>query len=75
MKNVTITLDEKVAQWARVWAARNNSSISRLTGELLRERMLEEEGYRAAMKQYFDRGPEILKKTGKYPGRDELHER
>ncbi len=75
MKNVTITLDEKVAQWAKVWAARNNSSISRLTGELLRQRMLEEEGYRAAMKQFFDRKPVLLKKKGKYPDRDELHER
>ena len=33
MKNVTITLDEEVARWARVMAAEQNTSVSRLVGE------------------------------------------
>ena len=74
MKNVTITLDEKVLKWARIWAARHNSSVSRLVGEMLRQRMVEEEGYKALMKQHLSSKPEKLKKTGRYPSRDELHE-
>jgi len=41
MKNVTITLEEEVARWARIMAAKENTSVSRLVGELLREKMLE----------------------------------
>jgi hypothetical protein len=51
MKNVTVTLDEDVARWARVWAARQNKSVSRLLGEMLRERMRHEEGYERAMEE------------------------
>jgi hypothetical protein len=42
LKNVTITLDEDVARWARIWAAERDTSVSRLVGELLREKMLED---------------------------------
>jgi hypothetical protein len=37
MKNVTITLDEKVARWARIRAAEEETSLSRLVGEMLRD--------------------------------------
>lgn len=75
MKNVTITLDEKVAEWARVWAARSNSSVSRLVGELLKQKMQDESGYTIAMNQFLSRNPQDLKKTGSYPSREDLHER
>jgi plasmid stability protein len=76
MKNVTITLDEEVARWARIRAAELETSVSRLVGEMLRERMLEEEDYRAAMQRYLSQLPETLKKDGaKYPSREELHDR
>jgi len=39
MNNVTITFDEEVARWHRVCAAKQNTSLSRLVGELLREKM------------------------------------
>jgi hypothetical protein len=39
LRNVTVTLEEEVAQWARVEAARRDTSVSRLLGELLKERM------------------------------------
>ena len=38
-RNVTVTLEEDVAQWARIEAARRDTSVSRLLGELLKERM------------------------------------
>jgi hypothetical protein len=39
LRNVTVTLDEDVAQWARIEAARRDTSVSRLLGALLKERM------------------------------------
>ena len=75
MKNVTVTLDEEVARWARVWAARHDTSVSRILGDLLRERMLREEGYEAAMQQYMAVAPRALKTSGGYPTRTEAHER
>ncbi|MBM3299242.1 MAG: hypothetical protein FJY85_04745 [Deltaproteobacteria bacterium] len=74
MKNVTITLDEDVALWARIRAAQLNTSVSRLVGELLRERMIEEQNYKVAMQQYLSAEPQILKKPGdRYPTREALH--
>jgi plasmid stability protein len=76
MKNVTITLDEKVARWARIRAAEQNTSVSRLVGELLQEKMRQEEDYRLAMEQYLAQEPRMLKKAGaRYPRREELHDR
>lgn len=39
LRNVTVTLEEDVAQWARIEAARRDTSVSRLLGALLKERM------------------------------------
>ena len=39
LRNVTVTLEEEVAQWARIEAARRDTSVSRLLGELLKDRM------------------------------------
>jgi hypothetical protein len=76
MKNVTISLDEEVARWARVQAAERNTSMSRLVGELLRQHMREEQTYDAAMKRHLSRKPKPLKRRGApYPAREELHER
>lgn len=76
MKNVTITLDEEVARWARIRAAELNTSVSRLLGQLLERLMLEEQNYHAAMKQYLSGEPRMLNEAGdEYPRRDELHER
>lgn len=40
LRNVTVTLEEDVAQWARVEAARQDTSVSRLLATLLKERMM-----------------------------------
>jgi hypothetical protein len=34
MKNVTVTLDDEVARWARIWAARHNTSVLKLLGDV-----------------------------------------
>lgn len=76
MKNVTITLHEEVARWARIRAAELDTSVSRLVGELLREKMVISKSYDGAMQRYLSMGPAKLKRPGsKYPRRGELHER
>src|SRR5579872_2838917 len=73
-RNVTITLDEDTARWARLEAARRDTSVSRLVGELLREHMRSEERYEAAMHAYLARGgdeapssPVALSRTRRAP--------
>jgi hypothetical protein len=75
MKNVTITVDEQVARWARIWAAEHDTSVSRLVGQLLCEKMEFEQGFRKAMKRDLARQPLRLKAAGRYPTREELHDR
>jgi hypothetical protein len=75
MRNVTITLDEETARWARVEAAQRDMSVSRLIGQLLREHMRAQTLYEDAMRRYLARAPTVLKDTGPYPAREELHDR
>ena len=76
MKNVTITLDEKTAAWVRVYAAKHNTSVSRMVGEMLQKHMREGQKYAEAMQQFLARKPVRLKRAGKrYATRDELHDR
>jgi len=76
MKNVTITLDEEVVRWARIRAAEEETSVSRLVGELLREKMRDEDNYQTSIQNYLAQSPLVLKKKGDdYPDREELHDR
>lgn len=75
MKNLTITVEEDVLRWAKVWAAKHDASVSRLVGEMLRERMLIDDAYDVAMEDFFAQQPERLKESGGYPKREELYDR
>jgi hypothetical protein len=76
MKNVTITLDQKTAAWARVYAAKQNMSVSRMVGEMLRQRMREAHEYDEAMRRFLGKSPVKLKRAGRrYATREELHDR
>lgn len=75
MRNVTVTLDEETARWARLEAARRDVSVSSLIRELLRERMGGQLAYAGAMERYLSRRASGLKRRGRYPSREELHER
>jgi hypothetical protein len=76
MKNVTITLSEEVARWARIRAAELNTSVSRLVGLMLREKMLDDEKYDQASREYLSQKPLKLRKPGaRYPKRGELYGR
>jgi hypothetical protein len=52
LRNVTVTLEEQVARWARIEAARQDTSVSRLLGAILRERMLQDEAYEKSMRRF-----------------------
>jgi hypothetical protein len=74
LRNVTVTLEEEVARWARIEAARKEMSVSRLLGAILRERMLDDDGYERAMRRALSRKP-FLKTDSKYLSREEAHDR
>jgi hypothetical protein len=74
LRNVTVTLEEDVARWARIEAARQDTSVSRLLGELLKERMLSNDSYEKAMRRALGRKP-FLRSDGRYLTREEAHDR
>jgi hypothetical protein len=74
LRNVTVTLEEEVAQWARIEAARQDTSVSRLLGALLRERMSVQDAYVKAMRRALERRP-FLRSDGRYLTREEAHDR
>jgi hypothetical protein len=76
MKNITITLDEKTAAWARSKAAEQDMSLSRFIGESLQRDMRQARDYERAMRRFFEGEPVTLKRAGdRYPKRSELHDR
>lgn len=73
---MTITLDVETAQWARVEAARRDTSVSKLISQLLREYMEDSHDYESAMRSYLARQTRPLKKpSDRYPTRETVHER
>ena len=72
MKNIRVTLEEKVARWARLEAARKETSVSRLLGDILKQRMLEKKSYERSMRRSLARKP-FLKTDGRYLSREEVH--
>ena len=74
LRNITITLDEEVARWARVEAAREDTSVSGMLAEILKERMEKRDAYEKAMRRALARKP-FLKSDGQYMTREEAHER
>jgi hypothetical protein len=76
MKNITIAVSEEVARWARVYAAEHETSISRMLGDTLREKMAADSSYARSMDRFLSKHPVNLRDRGeRYPGRDDVHER
>ena len=73
-RNVTVSLEEEVALWARLEAARRDTSVSRLLGDLLKEQMSREKRYEKAMRAALKRAP-FLRGEARSLSRDELHDR
>jgi hypothetical protein len=74
LRNVTVTLEETVARWARMEAARQDMSVSRLLAGILKERMEENDRYEKAMREALARKP-FPKSDGRYLTREETHDR
>jgi hypothetical protein len=70
MKNVTVTMEDSVAEWARLEAARRNTSVSRLVGELLAEKMRSDDAYERALQDWLHRERTWASDGGDYPGRE-----
>lgn len=74
MKNVTITVEDAALEWARIEAAKRNTSVSRLVGEMIAEKMRQEDAYTLAMQ-------DALKfeswgtSEGPFLSRDEMYDR
>jgi hypothetical protein len=74
LRNVTVTLEEPVARWARIEAARKETSVSRLLGGMLKERMLEKNAYEDAKRRALARKA-FFNSGGKYLSREDAHAR
>ena len=71
MKNVTVTMEDSVADWARMEAARRNTSVSRLVGEMLAEKMRRDDAYERAMREALEF--KSIPFEGRYLTRDEIY--
>ncbi|HKX40826.1 MAG TPA: CopG family transcriptional regulator [Burkholderiaceae bacterium] len=73
MKNVTVTMEDSVADWARLEAARRNTSVSRLIGEMLAEKMRHDDAYERAMQDWLQRDVTYRSDGSPYLTRDEIY--
>jgi len=55
MKNVTVSIKEGVADWESIEAARRDTSVWRLIGEMLAEKMRHDDAYERAMNEWLGR--------------------
>jgi hypothetical protein len=72
MRNVTITIDDDAYRWAKVEAAKTDTSLSRMLGEMLREKMVREDEYWKAYEEWKTLKPFSLG-GGPYPKREEIY--
>jgi hypothetical protein len=74
LRNITIALEENLARWARIEAARSDTSVSRFLAEILKERMMQKNDYESAKRRALARKP-FLKTDGRYLSREQAHDR
>ena len=74
LRNITLTLEEEVARWARIEAAKEDVSVSRFLAGILKQRMAAQDDYAKAMRRALARKP-FLKTDGRYLSREEAHGR
>lgn len=48
MKNLTITVEDSVLEWARIEAARRGTSVSRMVGDFMAEMQQRDDAYERA---------------------------
>lgn len=75
MRNITISLEEDLAKWVRVWAAEHDTSVSALLAKVLREKKEAESTYSHAYHSFLDSQPQKISHGRGYPTRDQLYGR
>ncbi|HAU57989.1 MAG TPA: CopG family transcriptional regulator [Comamonadaceae bacterium] len=73
MKNVTITVDDTALEWVRIEAAKRNTSVSRLVGEMLAEKMRHDDAYERAYREWQADQRSWASSGAPYPTRDEIY--
>ncbi|WP_342360907.1 hypothetical protein [Terrarubrum flagellatum] len=74
MKNVTITLPDDLAHWAKVDAAKEGKSLSRHLADMLSANRDRQRSQAAAMKAWLDLPPlHLLDENGRPPTREEIY--
>jgi hypothetical protein len=74
LRNITVTLEAHVVRWVRTEAARKQTSVSGLLGEIPRQNMPKEEGYESAMRRALERKP-FLNSKGRHMFRADADDR
>ena len=72
MKNVTITLSEAAAAWARIEAAKAGKSLSRYLGDILESQRAKQVTQAEALKRFLD-APDFPGVTEDRPSRENLY--
>jgi hypothetical protein len=74
-RNITIKIPDEVALWARRKAAEENTSVSRLVGEMLERQMRLTDEYWRAFEHWKSIRPMAGGSTSQRMSREEVHER
>ena len=75
LKNMTITVSEDAARWARRKAAEENTSVSKLVGRMLEDQMRSTDEYWQAYERWKKIGPIKGFDASKRLKRDQLYDR
>ncbi len=70
MKNVTITVEDATLEWIRIEAAKRNTSVSRLVGEMLTDKMQHDDAYARAQCDWVADASSFNSSGKAYPPRD-----
>jgi len=74
-RNVTIRISEETALWARRKAAEENTSVSRLVGDMLERQMRMTDEYWRAYDRWKSKRPLAHRSAVARMSREEVHER
>jgi hypothetical protein len=71
MKNVTITVEDATLEWVRIEAAKRNTSVSRLVGEMLTDKMQHDDAYARALREWVADTSSFSSGGKAYPSRED----
>ena len=71
MINVTVTVDDAALEWVRIEAAKRNTSVSKLVGEMIADKMRHDDSYERAMREALRFEPIAFE--GNYLTRDDIY--